>query len=126
LPAVCRDGFGLQVMVALPEFQKSVHHRVRCYGGRWSRLYGWLSSWWLSVPNIRRERCPTQRAADRASPWWYGAGWLAMVLVGGGVLLVRPAANANRWAAPTKDDVNSAAPWAHDKGNRRSPSCVRR
>jgi hypothetical protein len=42
----------------------------------------------------------TKRAADRASPWWYGAGLLAMVLVCGGVLPVRPAANANRWHAP--------------------------
>jgi hypothetical protein len=41
---------------------------------------------------------PTMRAADRASPWWYGAGLLAMVLVCGGVLPVRPAANANRSA----------------------------
>jgi hypothetical protein len=39
------------------------------------------------------------RAADRASPWWYGVGLLAMVLVCSGVLPVRPAANANRWAA---------------------------
>jgi hypothetical protein len=38
------------------------------------------------------------RAADRASPWWYGAGLLAIALVCGGVLLVRPAANASRWA----------------------------
>jgi hypothetical protein len=42
------------------------------------------------------------RAADRASPWWYGAGLLAMVLVCGGVLLVRPAANANRWVLASK------------------------
>jgi hypothetical protein len=41
----------------------------------------------------------TKRAADRASPWWYGAGLLAMVVVCGGVLPVRPAANANRWVA---------------------------
>jgi hypothetical protein len=98
LPAVCRDGFGLQVMVALPEFQKSVYHGVRCYGGRWSRFQVWLSSWWLSLPNPRREGCPTKRAADRASPWWYGAGLLAMALVCDGVLPVRPAANADRWA----------------------------
>jgi hypothetical protein len=39
------------------------------------------------------------RAADRASPWWYEAGLLAMVLVCGGVSPVRPTANANRWAA---------------------------
>jgi peroxiredoxin len=38
------------------------------------------------------------RAADRASPWWYGAGLLAMALVCDGVSPVRPAANANRWA----------------------------
>jgi hypothetical protein len=38
------------------------------------------------------------RAADRASPWWYGAGLLAMALVCDGVLFVRPAANASRWA----------------------------
>jgi hypothetical protein len=39
------------------------------------------------------------RAADRASPWWYGAGLLAMVLVCSGVSPVRPAANAGRWVA---------------------------
>jgi hypothetical protein len=37
------------------------------------------------------------RVADRASPCGYGAGLLAMVVVGDGVLLVRPAANANRY-----------------------------
>jgi hypothetical protein len=42
---------------------------------------------------------PTMRAADRASPWWYGAGLLAIALVYSGVLPVRPAANANRWLA---------------------------
>jgi hypothetical protein len=47
----------------------------------------------------KQKGCLTKRAADRASPWWYGAGLLAMVMVCGGVLPVRPAANANRWAA---------------------------
>jgi hypothetical protein len=51
---------------------------------------------------LSREGCPTMRAADRASPWWYGAGLLAMVLVGDGVLPVRPAANANRWSLVLK------------------------
>jgi hypothetical protein len=39
------------------------------------------------------------RAADRASPCGYGAGLLAMVMVCDGVLPVRPAANASRWAS---------------------------
>jgi hypothetical protein len=42
------------------------------------------------------------RAADRASPCGYGAGLLAMVVVCGGVLPVRPAANASRWALRLK------------------------
>jgi len=47
---------------------------------------------------------PTKRAADRASPCGYGAALLALVLVDEGVLLVRPAANANRWALALEHD----------------------